>query len=176
MHSLRGLIRDIRAAVRRAVNTALVVIFIVVGGSALIEIWPEIDRFVGQACETELCCEECTSMPVTRIIDGDTFVSGRDRVRLYGLDTPELGQPCADAATQRARELAGGSVRVEGGPRTRDLYGRRLYYVYTEAGESIAELLVREGLAWAWTADGQHRDHLTAVESDAREAGVGCLW
>ena len=174
--SVRGLIRDIKAAVRRAVNTALVIIFIVVGGSALIEIWPEINEFISQGCETELCCQECTSVPITRIIDGDTFVSDRGRVRLYGMDTPELGQRCAHEATERMRELASGAVRIEEGPRTRDRYGRLLYYAYTQSDDSIDGLLVREGLARAWTDDGQHRDYLMSVEADARQAGTGCLW
>ena len=62
---MRGLIRDIKAAIRRAVNTALVVIFVVVGAFALIEMWPQIDGLIGGACETHLCCQECTSLSVT---------------------------------------------------------------------------------------------------------------
>jgi micrococcal nuclease len=42
-------------------------------------------------------------------------------------------------------------------------------------GESIDEMLVREGLAQAWERDGQHRNLLLAAESRAMEAGVGCL-
>ncbi len=36
-------------------------------------------------------------------------------------------------------------------------------YVYTEAGESVAEKLIREGLGKAWERDGQHRDLLMAA-------------
>ncbi len=48
-----------------------------------------------------------------------------------------------------SRGLAGGEVRVELGPRSRDRYGRLLYYVYTQDGESIDEKLLREGLGEA---------------------------
>ena len=54
--------------------------------------------------------------------------------------------------------------------------GASLYYVYTDQGESIDEMLVREGLAEAWTRDGQHRDVLVAAEKGARRDGRGCLW
>ncbi len=43
-----------------------------------------------------------------------------------------------------------------------------MLYVYTEAGESVAEKLIREGLGKAWERDGQHRDLLMAVKGVAR--------
>lgn len=104
------------------------------------------------------------------MIDGDTFISGRRtdgeelRIRLFGVDTPERGEPCFDEATERFRELAGDSVRIEYGPRRTDRYGRLLAYVYTEDSESIAEKLNQEGLGEAWTRDGQHRDLLVGLE------------
>jgi endonuclease YncB( thermonuclease family) len=48
--------------------------------------------------------------------------------------------------------------------------------VYNMQGESIDEMLVREGLAQAWERDGQHRGALLTAESRATEDGVGCLW
>ena len=69
----------------------------------------------------------------------------------------------------------GDSVRVVFGPRQGDRYGRILYYVYTMDGESIDEMLAREGLALAWLEDGQHRNVLLAVEGRANEDGRGCL-
>ena len=121
-------------------------------------------------------CSDCDTIPVTRVIDGDTFVSGDTRFRLYGMDTPEIGEDCADEATDRLKELAGNIVRVEPGPRRADVYGRTLAYLYTKSGMSIDEALVREGLAVAWTRDGQHRAHLIELEREARRQGTGCLW
>jgi endonuclease YncB( thermonuclease family) len=127
-------------------------------------------------CDTELCCEDCDELSVSRVIDGDTFVSNGGRIRNYGIDAPEVGRRCAGEATARLRGLAGDTVRVEPGPRSRDSFGRLLYYVYTESGESIDETLIREGLAVAWTRDGQHRDYLVVLETQARQDGSGCLW
>ena len=67
-------------------------------------------------------------------------------------------------------------MRVELGPRAMDRFDRLLYYVYTDAGDSIDEMLVREGLAVAWPIDGQHLDYLVSVEQEARRDSVGCLW
>jgi endonuclease YncB( thermonuclease family) len=92
------------------------------------------------------------------------------------VDTPERGDRCFTEATARFRELAGDSVRVEFGPRQGDRFGRILYYVYNLEGESIDEMLVREGLAQAWTRDGQHRYMLVVAEERTRRDGEGCLW
>jgi hypothetical protein len=134
-------------------------------------------RRLVDGCGTSLCCEDCLVIGVSRVIDGDTFVSsGGMRVRLFGVDTPEVGERCSSTATDRLRELAGDEVRVENGPRFIDPYGRRLYYVYAENGESIDEKLVQEGLARAWTRDGQHGDTLMRLESEARRGREDCLW
>tara|TARA_B100000315_G_scaffold246065_1_gene272923 strand:+ start:691 stop:1179 length:489 start_codon:yes stop_codon:yes gene_type:complete len=125
---------------------------------------------------TTLRCPDCPTLSVTRIVDGDTFDSPQGRVRLFGVDTPERGERCQNQASSGLKQLAGGLARVEAGPRAKDPGGRLLYYVYTEAGNSIDEILVREGLARAWTRDGQHRDHLAALEREARARSAGCLW
>ena len=125
---------------------------------------------------TSIQCPECPRVTVSRIIDGDTFDTPRGRVRLFGVDTPERGQRCYTQAARRLKQLARNAVRVEPGPRDRDPGGRLLYYAYTESGNSIDEILVREGLALAWTRDGQHRDRLLGIEGEARRRGAGCLW
>ncbi len=62
-------------------------------------------------------------------------------------------------------------MRIEFGPRSEDRYGRALFYVYTEAGENVAEKLIREGLGKAWERDGQHRELLIAVKGGAERDG-----
>ena len=97
-------------------------------------------------------------------------------MRLFGVDAPERGEKCYGSATAALKTLAGRLVRVELGPRALDPGGRLLYYVFTEVGNSIDEMLVQQGLARAWTRDGQYRDHLVGLEREARRTGAGCIW
>ena len=126
---MRKLIAEIKRFVRRAVVTVLTVAFLVVATFGALTVWFEVDELT-DACDTRICCPDCETIPVTRVIDGDTLRSNGGRVRLYGMDTPERGQRCFDEATDRLIELAQDSVRVEAGPRSHDQYDRRLFYTY----------------------------------------------
>ena len=81
-----------------------------------------------------------------RVIDGDTIDIGDERIRLEGIDTPERGQRCRDAAgreyhcgkaaTEALRALIGsGTVRceIEG----RGKYGRAIGICFTADGTDI---------------------------------------
>ena len=120
------------------------------------------------------------AVDVSRIIDGDTIeVRSAEttlRVRLYGVNAPERGKPCAAEATQRLGELAASRVLLVPDARLTDPYDRELRYVFTTDGRSIDDALVREGLARAWRDDGSRRALLIAVEEQARAAKAGCLW
>ena len=162
--------------IARTVRNVIIITVLVVVAFKVGDVFIDLDDIIGQGCDTELCCEDCETLTVTRVIDGDTLVSPMGRVRLYGVDTPEVGQRCADEATDRLRGLAGDTVRVEPGPRSYDQYGRLLFYLYAADGESIDEVLVSEGLAVAWRKDGKHMQYLSEVERQARENDIGCLW
>ena len=95
------------------------------------------------------------------------------RVRLFGVDTPKRGERCYKEATERTRRLSGNVVRTESGPRAEDRYGRLLFYLYIQGGESIDAVLIQEGLATAWTKDRPHRDRLVNLEQEARRQGFG---
>lgn len=117
---------------------------------------------------------------VARIIDGDTFVV-RDRgeeitVRLFGVDTPERDEACYREATDRLAQLAGSHVQLVSSDRLTDRFGRLLRYVYTDDGQFVDELLVAQGLGFAWPQDGQYRDQIVAVQETARSERQGCLW
>ncbi len=125
--------------------------------------------------------ENLVRVTVVEVIDGDTldvrsFGGGLLRVRLFGIDAPERGEPCAGEATQRLRQLAGDEVFLLPDARLRDPGGRELRYVFAAGGTSVDAALVMEGLAEAWRDDGAFRDTLVALEQSARAGGDGCLW
>jgi endonuclease YncB( thermonuclease family) len=78
-----------------------------------------------------------------RVHDGDTFYADGKRIRLRGIDTPELGQPRSFAAQQRLDQLLrSGTVTIE--PRAIDKYGRTVGVVMVN-GHDVAAILRAEG-------------------------------
>jgi endonuclease YncB( thermonuclease family) len=120
------------------------------------------------------------SARVVHVVDGDTIdveIDGqKERVRYYGIDTPERGDACFSEATARNDELIDGSVLLLPDARNRDRYGRLLRYIFDANGNSVDERLIAEGLAHAWRQDGAYRDQLIALEDQTDAAKIGCLW
>ncbi|WP_226951212.1 thermonuclease family protein [Rhizobium terrae] len=111
-------------------------------------------------------------------VDGDTLAAGGERLRLQGLDAPELDQTCEDgkgllwpcggeARRFLARLVAGGEVECLG--RERDRYRRLL--VRCRAGEtSINAAMVRQGLA---VASGRYAEEQVAARREERGLWAG---
>lgn len=115
---------------------------------------------------------------IMEVLEGDTYTVQRKSgtftsVRLWGVDTPELGQPFGALARIRARRYALGRwVRV---------------HVHTVApdGTVVARLegdntaparnLLRDGLAWRTPSEEPTADDLQSIEKEAQEAKRG-LW
>lgn len=129
---------------------------------------------------------------VVHVADGDTFDidapdgdKPRTRIRLWGVDTPEMprgDKPAmhfAEEANAFAREvLLNKNVRVVLSPtRTRGKYGRLLAYVYLEGEETaFNEMLIERGLGYADTRFPQHyMDRYESAERHARSEQRG-LW
>jgi micrococcal nuclease len=99
--------------------------------------------------------ERSAPVLVRYVIDGDTIdVAGIGRVRLLGIDAPEIGSslempaPLAVEAKHRlAALIASRWVRLEYDATPRDAYDRRLAYVVLDNSSCVNETLVREGLA-----------------------------
>jgi endonuclease YncB( thermonuclease family) len=114
-----------------------------------------------------------------RARDGDSLLIGKQEVRLFGIDAPELHQKClrADGRTwpcgRKARDrlgelLRGGKVRCR--PLEKDRYGRDVAVCLV--GETdVAAVLVREGLATAFGPASPYRRE----EALARKEGRG-IW
>ncbi len=120
------------------------------------------------------------SCVVERVGDGDTF-SCRDgrRVRLLGIDTPELaqGEPGRQAHAALRRLLPRGTtVRLESDVAPRDRFGRELAYAWV-GSRMVNEILVREGWAMLYTfpPNVKHAARLERAQQEARAAGAG-LW
>ena len=110
------------------------------------------------------------------VIDGDTLSADGERLRIEGIDAPELSQVCkaADGAPyacgEEARRALIALVSGRGFECTgtrRDRYGR-LLVVCKRGLDDLGEILVRTGSA---VADGRY----LASETEARRAGEG-IW
>jgi endonuclease YncB( thermonuclease family) len=113
------------------------------------------------------------------VIDGDTIIVAGERVRLHGIDAPELHQtctaygqewPCGQTSAAWLKDhLRGREVECIG--HARDRYQRLLAVCYI-GGENLNERIVREG--WALDFRRYSSDYLRA-EAEAKRAGAG-LW
>ena len=121
---------------------------------------------------------------VRRVVDGDTIdVATVGRVRLLGIDAPEIGRGF-DTAAPFAREARARLaalvlrrwIRLEQDAAPLDAYGRRLAYVLTEDGVFVNAVLVREGLARVTARLPLSRlDELRRAESEAQAFRRG-MW
>lgn len=93
---------------------------------------------------------------VTNVVDGDTVdisreVRGEDRVRLIGVDTPEVyggKQPYGPAAsTYATQELEGKKIALQFDEEGKDSYGRLLAYVWQTPSNMFNNKLVARGYA-----------------------------
>src|SRR5687768_6167377 len=124
------------------------------------------------------------SFAVRFVIDGDTLeVTGAGRVRLLGIDAPELGSgfetpaPFAREARERLMSLAQNQwVRLEGDDQKRDSYGRALAYVFRTDGRMLNAEMLRAGLARVSARRSLRRlGELRRAEEEAQRARRG-VW
>ena len=114
---------------------------------------------------------------VTAVKDGDTIemlVNGKPlRVRLFGIDCPEKGQPFGEKARQYTAGLCFGQT-VTAVQRSRDPYGRVVADVYLADKRFLNETLVKTGYAWHYKKF-SNSPLLAAAEVKARRERKG-LW
>ena len=127
------------------------------------------------------CLAHAWPARVVQVTDGDTIIAepaeggNRVRVRLYGIDAPELRQPYGGAAKDFVVAMVlFQAVDVREVSQGRDRYGR-VVAIVVAGGKSVQEELLREGLAWVWTRYCRSCDEWEALQADARRAGRG-LW
>ena len=108
------------------------------------------------------------------IHDGDTItvLQGKRqiKVRLFGIDTPELKQPYGKKSKQfLANLIAGEAVEVE--ENGKDRYKRTIGTIYLN-GADINAQMVASGYAWAYR---KFSKKYAPQESKAKKQGLG-LW
>lgn len=85
-------------------------------------------------------------MRVTSVYDGDTFwLKSGDRVRLLGINAPDLGKCKSEEAQKVLSKLVLNKI-IDIKEEKRDTYGRRMGLVYVD-GKLINEEIARQGLA-----------------------------
>ena len=92
---------------------------------------------------------------VTRVVDGDTLWVKTSvgaqllKVRIQGIDAPEICQPGGEKARDALRQrVLGQSVTVTSG--AHDAYGRTIGTVHMQ-GQDMGRWLVAQGHAWVYT-------------------------
>jgi endonuclease YncB( thermonuclease family) len=114
---------------------------------------------------------------VVAIADGDTVTvldgnQQQHRIRLAGIDAPELGQPFGQAARDTTGTLCFNrlvTVRVQ----DTDRYGRLVGWIEAD-GQNVNHRLVHDGLAWHYQQYDKSAT-LDELENDARANRRG-LW
>jgi micrococcal nuclease len=120
---------------------------------------------------------------VDRVIDGDTVVLDNDeRVRLIGVDAPEVGQPGAERAQAFLEGMTAAADEIElqydsdyPGDR-KDTHGRTLAYLHLPNGICINAELIRRGYCkvlrdFPFSRKGQFINY----EKEAQERHLG-IW
>jgi micrococcal nuclease len=124
---------------------------------------------------------------VTKVIDGDTFEVRigeiTERVRVLGIDTPELGNSAECFAVEATVEadwlLSGVTVRLEGDPTqdNRDRYNRLLRYVWLPDRSLFNQQMIANGFAREYTFNQPYREQVSfrAAQQAAQTAQRG-IW
>jgi endonuclease YncB( thermonuclease family) len=137
--------------------------------------------------------QSTTAAVVGYVDDGDTVrLTTGERVRLAGIDAPEVAHPAyndkkampaepfGDASKQTLQALLARSqnrLLVRYGAEPEDRYGRKIAYLYSPDGQSIQAALVASGMAMTvyMPPNTALADCLTAIEANARQQRMG-IW
>ena len=126
---------------------------------------------------------------VERVVDGDTLLlQSGERVRLIGVDTPEIKHPkkpveyfSREASAFNWRVVEEKQVRLEFDQANaarghKDRYGRTLAYVFLENGTLLNAEIIKQGYGHAYTQFPFSRmEEFRRLEREAREEQRG-LW
>ena len=120
---------------------------------------------------------------VSRVVDGDTLWVKKDgsegksarnvKLRLRGIDAPEMCQDGGEAARRALRQLAQGQ-QVQVRVLARDQYGRSVADVWrADDGVNLAARLVEDGWAWSHRVGRHYAGRYAAQQKAAQAARRG---
>lgn len=131
---------------------------------------------------------------VTKVVDGDTFYVGPDKVRVIGINTPEVGEneeELGEEAKIRAEELIlNKTVYLKTSKELVDQYGRNLRYVFLVDPKNVSNIdekmlrestlegvLLKEGLArcYFFKPNNEYEETFRKFEDEARKNKIG-MW
>lgn len=109
--------------------------------------------------------------------DGDTLRCGQDRIRLFGVDAPEVrrGSSPAEPLAYEARDLLEKLTRGRVGCRVvaQDRYGRHVARCWSSDTPDINAAMIRSGLTTEWRA--YSKGAYAPAQDEARAAARG-VW
>ncbi len=121
-----------------------------------------------------------TTCTVSRVVDGDSFeCSSGTRVRMIGIDAPELSQrPHGNRARSALLSIMpiGRTVRLESDREPYDRHGRALAYVWV--GDTLVNIeIVAQGFAMAgrFPPNTSRQEGINKAMDDAKQNRLG-LW
>ena len=114
---------------------------------------------------------------VVGVHDGDTLRmqngTSTVKVRLFGIDAPELGQPFSRASRDKLSSLTFGKT-IHLVSHGKDAYGRQLADILLEDGTNVNQEMVRAGMAYYFRRYTRSAD-LERFENEARRERRG-VW
>lgn len=123
-------------------------------------------------------CQTSIVGTVIRIADGDTITLLDEhqhavKIRLYGIDCPELHQAFGKTARQFTVDRCfRQTIKVD--IKQTDRYGRKVGVVTLANGKNLNKELLKAGLAWNYLSF-DHSSEFAALEKKARQKRKG-LW
>ena len=119
--------------------------------------------------------QNTTRIAIKRVYDGDTIVtSANERVRLWGIDTPEKDQPYGTKATATLQHLLS-SDRLLLETKDVDRYGRTIGIIYTGDGLEVNLEMVCLGMGWWYQRYAKNASRYKICQQKAQKSNVG-LW
>lgn len=110
---------------------------------------------------------------VYKIADGDTFIleNNKQAVRLFGIDSPEIGNCYGPESYSRLSELLK-RKQVQLKEPLVDKFGRIVALVYVD-GKLINEIMIKEGYAAYHSEPGSGKEVMKAAHEQAKSAKIG---